>query len=550
MIPAAAYLRMSSDKQSESVPAQRKAVKELASQHGYRIVEEYVDLGISGDDSERRVEFKRMLADAQRGGFRVVLCWDADRFSRADPIDAAEAIAPLRRAGVTLHTVAQGKVDWSDFAGRIVWSVQQEAKHAYLRDLSRNVVRGQIEAAKKGRWPGGTPPLGYAVKGGCLTLSTDEEAETVRTLFEDYLAGWSLRRLATRFNEKGLRTKRGFLWTMNSVRAILGNEVYCGDLVWGKRCEAKYHRHKAGQVVQAEGHTRRRAGDAVTVRDSHPAIVSRETYRLTQERMESRKVDTSPNHNFLFTGILYCGHCGARMHGTVLYGGIPYYTCRNAPKKLCKRYAVRQDYLVTDAIGPACARFEIPGAAGDVTREVMSLAKSSARAKDIARMRARVSEIDRLLGRAASRIIEVSDAVLPAINREIGRLTTERESLSVRLESAESAKSVGATEADQIGRGYVAAITRLADILRQGKPGGRDGLRSLISRVSITFKSTPWGKLGKHRHVPDSAHVEFLPLNRFVLCGTSSRATQHMVVKVTPGPAPHRCGSRWKNRSA
>ena len=60
-----------------------------------------------------------------------------------------------------LETVAQGKIDWNDFAGRLIYMVQQEGKHAYLRDLSRNVTRGFFNAAKDGRGgTGGLPPPG------------------------------------------------------------------------------------------------------------------------------------------------------------------------------------------------------------------------------------------------------------------------------------------------------------------------------------------------------------------------------------------------------
>ena len=62
-----------------------------------------------------------------------------------------------------LVTVAQGTIDWDDFAGRLVYSVTQEAKHSFLRDLSRNVLRGRIAAAKRGEWLS-PPPLGYKVE--------------------------------------------------------------------------------------------------------------------------------------------------------------------------------------------------------------------------------------------------------------------------------------------------------------------------------------------------------------------------------------------------
>src|SRR5262249_32979526 len=100
IVPAVAYYRMSDDKQEASIADQREAVKAYAAEHGYRIVREYKDEGISGDDTEKRLEFQRMLRDAKdRGDFAVVLCWDQDRFGRFDPLEAGYWVKPLRDAG-------------------------------------------------------------------------------------------------------------------------------------------------------------------------------------------------------------------------------------------------------------------------------------------------------------------------------------------------------------------------------------------------------------------------------------------------------------------
>src|SRR5262245_35785225 len=132
LIPAVAYYRMSTDKQEASVPAQREAVEAHADRHGYRLVREYTDEGISGDATEKRRSFQRMMKDAGRlRDFRVILCWDQDRFGRFDTLEAGYWIKPLRDVGVRLETVAQGRIDWESFSGRIVYQVQQEGKHAY-----------------------------------------------------------------------------------------------------------------------------------------------------------------------------------------------------------------------------------------------------------------------------------------------------------------------------------------------------------------------------------------------------------------------------------
>ena len=147
-IPAVSYVRMSSDKQDASPQQQREELAKLAERNGYRILREYFDDGISGDATEKRTQFQRMIADAEKGDFKAILCWDQDRFGRFDSIEAGRWIYPLRQAGVYLVTIAQGVIDWSDFASRMIYGITQEAKHAFLRDLSRNTTRGLLAAAK------------------------------------------------------------------------------------------------------------------------------------------------------------------------------------------------------------------------------------------------------------------------------------------------------------------------------------------------------------------------------------------------------------------
>ena len=74
-------------------------MKRLAKARSYKIIRDYRDDGVSGDDTEKRKDFQRMIRDAgEKGDFEVVLCWNQDRFGRFDLIEAGKWIAPLRDA--------------------------------------------------------------------------------------------------------------------------------------------------------------------------------------------------------------------------------------------------------------------------------------------------------------------------------------------------------------------------------------------------------------------------------------------------------------------
>ena len=121
LIPAAAYFRMSTDRQDKSIAEQREELEPWAKDNGYRIVAEYVDEGISGDKS--RPNFQRLVDDSSLGNWSAIVMWDQDRWSRHDLVKTAYYVQQLRDSNVHIHTINQGRMDWASFEDRIVWAV-------------------------------------------------------------------------------------------------------------------------------------------------------------------------------------------------------------------------------------------------------------------------------------------------------------------------------------------------------------------------------------------------------------------------------------------
>src|SRR5262245_4638502 len=149
-VRAAAYYRMSDDRQDSSIDRQKSQVEPYSQKKRYTIVRVYIDEGISGDEIAKRKDFQRLLRDAQQGLFDCILCDDKDRFGRFDSIDLGEVVAPLRRKGVWVDTVAQGKIDWNSFSGRITDAILQEAKSLESEAISRRVLSSQLLKAQRG----------------------------------------------------------------------------------------------------------------------------------------------------------------------------------------------------------------------------------------------------------------------------------------------------------------------------------------------------------------------------------------------------------------
>jgi DNA invertase Pin-like site-specific DNA recombinase len=254
-IRAVAYYRMSDERQENSIDRQRSQVQPYAERHGYQIIREYVDEGIAGDEERKRKAFMRMLADAERKEFQVILCDDKDRFARFDTIDQGYYVKPLRDRGIRLETVAQGRVDWSSFAGRITDAIIQEAKKIESQATSRRVMTRMVMMAREGKWLGGRAPYGYVLKPHPVLIKWLVPGDPVKVRAVGLMfrlcgeKGYSLEMVGEELYERGiLNPSGGQFWSKPTLRGILRNRKYAGDMAWNMEHDGKYSEFRNGQV--------------------------------------------------------------------------------------------------------------------------------------------------------------------------------------------------------------------------------------------------------------------------------------------------------------
>ncbi len=265
-IPAAAYYRMSSDKQEASIPEQRKAVEKWAAENGYRIIREYIDEGISGWKDDRE-NFQRLITDLDRGDFQAVLCWDTNRFSRFDVLEANHYWFLLDKAGVHLATCSQGRVDWRSIGGWLTASIKQYGDAQHRHQVSADVRRGHRAVAERGHSIARFP-FGYlGGKGKKLSLGSDADVALVRRIYADYIGGQSLRGICFALTAEGIASPNGRNWRPSTLRATLTNKTYIGTY---DRCGVVIENNHPAIIDKAT--FRRGAGEARTTADyDHPA---------------------------------------------------------------------------------------------------------------------------------------------------------------------------------------------------------------------------------------------------------------------------------------
>jgi len=343
MKTAVLYLRMSTDKQDKSIEQQREELR-AAFGEKYEIVDEYKDEGISG--SKRRVKrrgFQQLLADAEKGKFEVVLCWSLSRFSRLDTIEGAAAKRILRDNNIRLHTILEGELDWNSTTGRIVDAVLTESQHEYSVTLARQVLRGKLGAARKGKLFGQLTPYGLArlvidPQGNKRVVERTErfqkpkdwtqkfipgdpkEVETVRWLFEEFhRRDVSFHQLARELNQKGIPSPSGGKWIYQTIKEILSNVRYAGDLSIGRDGAGEFYRLEGDEIVRNTNPRMETHRDSALVfPGTHDELVSRDVFNDVQVKVKRRwrsGKHSNGAEGFALTGVLYCGNCGKPLYG-------------------------------------------------------------------------------------------------------------------------------------------------------------------------------------------------------------------------------------------
>ena len=118
LTPAVAYIRASCLQRN----AQRERIEAYAQNHGFKIIRSYEDVGTSG-----RQQYRQMVAHAGEGEFPAIVCLDLSRFGRFDTFRYNQEMKSLHEAGVKLHTVLEGEIEWTTHNGLLVQSGSRRA---------------------------------------------------------------------------------------------------------------------------------------------------------------------------------------------------------------------------------------------------------------------------------------------------------------------------------------------------------------------------------------------------------------------------------------
>lgn len=319
---AVIYARYSSHSQTEqSIEGQLHDAYAFAEKSGYNVIGEYIDRALTGK-SDDRPDFQRMIRDAEKHQFQIVIVWKLDRFAR-NRYDSAFYKRLLKKHGVRVVSVMENITDAPE--GIILEGMLEALAEYYSANLAENIRRGQQASIQKGWFPGGSPPMGYVVRDHRL-VPDERTAPIIVEVYTRYAAGESLSDIAADLNVRGYRTRQGHAFCTGTFDRIIPNPAYIGQYVYG------------GQTVPG----------------LCPAIVPEDIYQKALARRERNKrtprTGTS-KRDLMLAGKLFCGNCNKPMIGdcgTSRHGyRCSYYSCsgRKHRRNDCRKKSEKQDFI-------------------------------------------------------------------------------------------------------------------------------------------------------------------------------------------------------------
>lgn len=319
----ALYLRYSSTGQSDqSIEGQLRDCRAYCKTNHYRIVAIYIDRATTArKDVEKRIHLVEMIADSAKQRWEYVIVWKLDRFAR-NRNDSAVMKMRLRKNGVKVLSATENLTDSPESI--ILEAVLEGMAEFFSAELSQKVTRGMRESALKCHSVGGHIPLGYKIEDHKLVIDPNT-AHIVQEAFQLYANGETVADICRKFNSAGYKTAKEVAFNRNSFKSMFRNEKYIGTYSY--------------KDIRIEGGV--------------PAIVDKELFETVQRRLSKNAEAPARGKakvDYLLSGKLFCGHCGASMNGESGIGrkGITYhyYSCYTKKRRLgCDKRPLKKDYI-------------------------------------------------------------------------------------------------------------------------------------------------------------------------------------------------------------
>lgn len=557
---AVGLVRCSTDRQEHSVEDQEAEIRTWVRQSGMQVVRVFGDEGISGSELDRPgmndlLEFLRRSPD--KG---TVVAWCRNRMAR--PTDLREGLFlewTIEQLGWKLHYLQDPSPTGDALVDTILSAVGFHQAGQYLQGLSRDTIRGQVKHILRGGMTSGRIPYGYmkvvvdadgnelrrvprrhphrALKGEQSNYVPGDpaEVEAVGWIYREYASGkYGLADLAEDLNRRQVEAPLGGGWKSGTIRDILINPVYTGDMTWNRETTSKFHRIVAGGVMVPKDKARRSTrktkrtknpmtsyaanerGDWIVVPNHHPALVERELWERAQKVRESRAVSEGGRrwvkYCFPLTGIVHCGNCGGRMvgHSPSVKGHVyRRYTCASYHQnRECRPFWVYADKLeaavaqrLRDTYREAVERARHEDLKGHIVAVLQEIYGNADPGVDVESLQREKARLEKKVSNAIERIADLEQASVAK------RLATEVEVWSRRVGEIDQQLVEARSRTHDQSRAEMAADRVLGLLKRLGQTiekAPREEMKAFygeaLDRIDLRFVVHPPEETGKKRN--------------------------------------------------
>ena len=310
----AIYLRLSKEdiEANNSIDIQREITTKYAKEHGYNIVQEYIDNGYSGI-LDSRPELNRLITDITRNKIDMVIVKDMSRLTRDKNLTSyyTDIFFPdndVRLISVTEYIDTGERYEIDD-----VVAIRGIVNQSYLEDISKKIKAVKTNLKKQGKFIEASVAYGYKKdKLDKTKIVIDENVSyIIKEIFELFINNIGPTEIANRLNNRNIQTpsqyiklkNQGEYWTKSTVNRILNNPIYCGRLVLNKyENNLKLKKRIVNRKIRYK-----------YLEHTHEAIIKPEVFEEVQRIKGNITKEDLKDYVYLLKGLVFCKNCGRKM---------------------------------------------------------------------------------------------------------------------------------------------------------------------------------------------------------------------------------------------
>ena len=314
------YLRLSREDdrkdESQSISNQRDYIMSYIIKNNLMLVDEYVDDGISGTQFDRPA-FQRLVKDIEAGRINMMVVKDTSRLGRNTSHSIYYFTEFFKEHNVRFVALSDGVDTFDKYQNTELLMFKALYNEIYVKDISDKIKATLNSQKRNGKFMGGIAPYGYDRNlpyNKHELIINEEQAEIVKRIYNMFLSGMGVRKIANTLTDeqipipsvqkklnRGVKSSVFGVWKETTIKDILTNPTYKGDLTQNREMKVSYKSRKR---------RKNKKEDWIVAKNSCPQIIDNDTFKLVQDMYSKNKNRNANSNEFLLRGFLVCKECG------------------------------------------------------------------------------------------------------------------------------------------------------------------------------------------------------------------------------------------------